>query len=233
MFGEKVAGFTEPVVNEREVRAAAGILFFVATVAFLGAWHVDQLLPAQLMIVGFFLDFSLRVWVPRYAPSLILGRLAVANQRPEYTAAAPKRFAWGLGLGLASLMLVTMIFMREMSLVNFAICGLCILLLFMESAFGICLGCLVYNKWLNRNVGHCAGGVCEVKPKEPIQQVSAAQLAVLVGFTLALLGVLPWLEARNQAHDDGTPHHRILHEFKTERAPAPAHGASSPAQHAH
>ena len=58
------------------------------------------MLPAQLMIVAFFGDFAIRVFAPRFSPSLILGRLAVSGQKPEYTAAAPKRFAWMIGLAL-------------------------------------------------------------------------------------------------------------------------------------
>ena len=37
MFGEMVAGYDVPVLNEREVRSGAGILFFVTIVVFLGA----------------------------------------------------------------------------------------------------------------------------------------------------------------------------------------------------
>jgi len=182
MFGEKVQGYDIPVLNEREVRAGAGILFFFSLTMFLGAWHADQLLPGQMMIVAFFVDFLIRVFNPRFSPSLILGRIAVSNQTPEYTAASPKRFAWWIGLGLASIMLVTIVFMHNMSILNFGICGLCIVLLFMESSFGICLGCIVYNKLFKKEVTLCAGGVCEIKQKEPIQEIKPLQILVLIGF---------------------------------------------------
>ena len=187
MFGETVAGYDVPVLNEREVRAGAGILFFVTIVVFLGAWHADLMLPAQLMIIAFFGDFAIRVFAPRFSPSLILGRLAVSGQKPEYTAAAPKRFAWMIGLTLASFMLVSLVFMRNMSIVNFSICGVCIVLLFMESSFGICLGCVIYNKVLKREVALCAGGICEVRQKEPIEHVSGGQMALLGFFAVAML----------------------------------------------
>lgn len=38
------------------------------------------------------------------------------------------------------------------------ICLLCMFLLFLESAFGICLGCLLYSK-LNIKLNRCAGGL--------------------------------------------------------------------------
>lgn len=215
MFGEMVAGYDVPVLNEREVRAGAGILFFVTIVVFLGAWHADLMLPAQLMIVAFFGDFAIRVFAPRFSPSLILGRLAVSGQKPEYTAAAPKRFAWMIGLALASFMLVTLVFMRNMSLINFSICGICIVLLFMESSFGICLGCVIYNKVLKREVALCAGGICEVRPKEAIEHVSGGQLALLGVFALAMLGVMQVMQAQNQAHAHEGPNHQLIQEMKS------------------
>ena len=214
MFGESVAGYDVPVLNEREVRAGAGILFFVTIVVFLGAWHADLMLPAQLMIIAFFGDFAIRVFAPRFSPSLILGRLAVSGQKPEYTAAAPKRFAWMIGLALASFMLVTLVFMRDMSLVNFSICGICIVLLFMESSFGICLGCVIYNKVLKREVALCAGGICEVRQKEPIEHVSGGQLALLGVFSIAMMGALQVMQAQNQTHAHDGPNHRLIQDIK-------------------
>lgn len=233
MFGEVVAGYDVPVLNEREVRAGAGILFFITTVVFLGAWHADLMLPAQMMIVGFFIDFVIRVINPRYSPSLILGRIAVSNQKPEYTAAAPKRFAWVLGLALASFMLVTLIFMRNMSMVNFSICGICILLLFMESSFGICLGCLIYNKVLKKEVALCAGGVCEVRQKEPIQLVGSSQLALLGAFGAAMLVVFQVMDAQNREHAHDGPNHRIIQELKAGVQPAAPQDAAATGQAQH
>lgn len=214
MFGEKVEGFPIPVLNEREVRAGAGILFFISTVVFLGAWYADLMLPAQMMIIGFFIDFAIRVVNTRYSPSLILGRLAVSNQTPEYTAAAPKRFAWMIGLVLAGIMIVTLIFMRQMSIVNFAICAVCIVLLFMESAFGICLGCLVYNKVLKKEVALCPGNVCEVRPKEAIQKVSHYQYALLAVFAISMFGILNLMSTQNHELAHSGPNHQIIKDLK-------------------
>jgi hypothetical protein len=214
MFGERVDGYAIPVLNEREVRAGAGILFFITLTVFLGAWHADQMLPAQMMIIAFFLDFLIRVVNPRYAPSLILGRIVVSNQIPEYTAAAPKRFAWGLGLALATIMLVTLIFMRNMSILNFAICGFCIFLLFLESAFGICLGCLVYHKICKEHLDLCAGGICQVKRKEAIQEVDRGQLALVAGFAGAMVVVFNVMVEQNAAHAHHGPNHQLLQQMQ-------------------
>ncbi len=233
MFGENVAGYDVPVLNEREVRAGAGILFFITLTVFLGAWHADQMLPAQMMIVAFFIDFVIRVWNPRYSPSLILGRLAVGNQVPEYTAAAPKRFAWILGLMLASFMLVTLIFLRHMSIVNFAVCGVCIVLLFMESAFGICLGCVVYNKVLKKEVALCAGGICEVREKAPIQHVGAPQFVLLAVFAVLMSGVYFQMDAQNAAHAHHGPNPQLIQDMKDGMAPAAPQDSSQQNHHKH
>jgi hypothetical protein len=233
-FGEKVDSYAVAVLNEREVRAGAGILFFVSLVVFLGAWHVDALLPAQLMIIAFFWDFLIRVIQPKYAPSLILGRIAVANQIPEYTAAAPKRFAWLIGLALAAVMLVTLIFMQHMSILNFAICAVCILLLFLESAFGICLGCLVYHKLSKQDLSLCPGGVCEVRQKETIQKINTWQMGTLVLFAAAMFLVTGVMSERNQHGDMHHAHHPFLQQLKsgntiTDSDDAPVHSAPATA----
>ena len=49
-FGETVTGYTVPVVNEREIRAAAGIVFVFAFIAFMNAFLVGNNEPTKLMV---------------------------------------------------------------------------------------------------------------------------------------------------------------------------------------
>jgi hypothetical protein len=182
-FGERLPQFNVPVLNEREVRAAAGILFFVGLVAFMNAWLMGNFGPTRIMVLGFFADFFIRVAVnPRYAPSLVLGRLAVRKQRPEYVGAPQKRFAWLIGLVLSAIMIYTMVWLRVLGPINFIVCSLCLMLLFLESSFGICLGCWVYNRFNREQAQLCPGDTCEVLEKEEIQKVSLAQFAMLLLF---------------------------------------------------
>jgi hypothetical protein len=61
----------------------------------------------KVFVVIFFLDFTIRLFVnPRYAPSMILGRIAVHNQVPEYAGAPQKRFAWAIGWVMALTMII-------------------------------------------------------------------------------------------------------------------------------
>lgn len=186
-FGERVAGYDVNVLNEREVRASAGILFFLALVAFMNAWLTGNFEPTRIFVVAFLIDFAIRVLVnPRYAPSLVLGRFAVRNQVPEYVGATQKRFAWSIGLALAIAMLFLVVVNRVVGPVNLVICSACLLLLFFEAAFGICIACTVYNFFHRQKARLCPGGTCDVAARHDIQKISPAQTAIVVLF----LGVM-------------------------------------------
>jgi len=179
-FGETMAGYDLPVLNEREVRAAAGIMFFGALVSFMNAWLAGNFQLIRVFVVAFLIDFTLRVLVnPRYAPSMVLGRLAVAHQAPEWVGAPQKRFAWSIGLALAAVMLYLVIIERVVGPLNLAICSLCLLLLFFETAFGVCLACIVYNAFHRERARHCPGGVCATQTR---LRIGAAPLVVLAAF---------------------------------------------------
>ena len=164
-FGDTIEGYAVPVLNERAVRAGAGILFFFAIVSFMHAWLLGDFQPTRVFVVAFLIDFTLRIFVnPRYAPSLILGQWVVRKQQPEYVGAPQKRFAWAIGFVLALTMLYLIVIQGVMGPVNLIVCALCLLLLFFETAFGICLGCMVYNRFNRNQAQLCPGGVCEYQP---------------------------------------------------------------------
>ena len=105
-FGEVVKGYNIPVLNEREARAGAGLLFLFAMISFLNAYLTHRFLFTQTFVTFFMVDFFIRIFInPKYAPSLILGRLFVSNQKPEYVGAPQKRFAWSIGFMLSVVML--------------------------------------------------------------------------------------------------------------------------------
>lgn len=186
-FGESLAAFAVPVLNEREVRASAGILFFLALVAFMNAWLVGDFSLTRLFVVAFLADFSIRVFInPKFAPSLVLGRLAVRWQAPEYVGAPQKRFAWGIGWSLALVMLYLVVIQRMIGPVNLLICATCLLLLFFEAAFGICLGCKIFNLFARQPAQHCPGETCAVRRAQP---VTLPQMIVTVLFFATLAAV--------------------------------------------
>ncbi len=202
-FGEDVEGYRIPVLNEREIRAAAGILFALMFAAIAGAVLKGSFVLLKYAIAIFLPDMLIRVFLsPRWSPTLILGRLAVRNQVPEYVGAPQKRFAWILGVALASVMFVLVNVMNTYSPISGIICLLCLVFLFAESAFGICIGCKLYPLVTGKQPERCPGEVCEVKDRQPIQRISAAQLAVVLALAayVVLVAVLFHQGFRAPAH---------------------------------
>jgi hypothetical protein len=194
-FGEIVPEYPIPVINEREARAGAGILFFVAIVAFMNAWLQGNFAPTKMVVVGFLADFFIRVLInPRYAPSLILGRIMVRNQAPDFVGAPQKRFAWAIGLTLAVIMFYLVVVQNIRGPINILVCAACLILLFFESSFGICIGCKIYNLFNREKAQLCPGGACEVHARHEIQQVGIGQLAAALVVFVGLWAAAPWVE---------------------------------------
>lgn len=182
-FGEDVEGYSIPVLNEREVRAAAGILFLFTFTSLLIILMKGNFIPIKYVITGFLADFLIRVFIsPRYSPTLVLGRLIVRNQTPEYVGARQKKFAWIIGIVLAAAMFIFFIFVNAYSIITGLICLICLIFLFFESAFGICIGCKMYPWFFKDKVQYCPGEVCDVKNKQEIQKTSWAQIIILLAF---------------------------------------------------
>ena len=187
-YGEKVDGYDVLVLNEREARAAAGILFLLGLLSLMNAVALGHVIVTRVFISFFTFDFMMRVLQPRYSPSLLLGRFFVRNQRPEYVGAIQKRFAWGLGLLLAFPMFYYLVINFQPNPMKVLVCILCLTLLFLESAFSICVGCKIFGIFKKDPVTHCPGGVCEIRTKDPIQRFDMAQkiITVLIALTLSL-----------------------------------------------
>ncbi len=179
-YGEKVPGYEVRVLNEREARAAAGILFIGAFIGLTNGVMLGSAIFSEYFVTFFAIDFTLRVLWPRYSPSLLLGRFFVRNQTPEYVGAAQKRFAWMLGLVLAWPMFYYLVIDFQPNPIKVLVCLICMTLLFLESAFSICLGCKIFNLVKKEKATHCPGGVCEMKIKEPVQTFSLAQKVILL-----------------------------------------------------
>lgn len=182
-FGEDVEGYNIPVLNEREIRAAAGILFLMMFLTILIVIFRENFVPLKYAVVIFLTDIAIRVFIsPRFSPTLIIGRLIVRNQTPEYVGAAQKKFAWIIGVVLALIMFIHLVVMNAYSPITGIICLICLIFLFFESAFGICIGCKFYSMFYKEKAQYCPGEVCDVKSKQAIQKTSWAQLLIVLGF---------------------------------------------------
>src|SRR5437763_9727114 len=184
-FGENVDGYDIPVLNEREIRASAGILFVLMFISLMLVQFKCNFLMIKYVIIVFLTDLIVRVFInPKFSPTLIIGRLIVNRQNPEYVGAAQKKFAWKIGIVLAGLMFFLLVMVNSYSIITGVTCLICLAFLFFESAFGICLGCLVYGWFYKKKAQHCPGEICDAKNKQDIQKISWMQIAVLLWLVL-------------------------------------------------
>src|SRR5215475_10366167 len=151
-FGQRVPGLQSngrelraAVFNENEVRAAAGLTMVSGAVAFSYAYFDKQYVPLQVVASLFFVEFLIRVTVGiHYSPFGLIARAITFGRPPEWVSAKPKRFAWTLGLAMAFAMTV----ITNSGIRGYlprTICLICLTLMWMESALGICLGCQIYG----------------------------------------------------------------------------------------
>ena len=182
-FGEEVEGYNIPVLNEREIRASAGLLFLATFLSLMLIIFNNNFLPIKYVITLFLTDFIIRVFInPKYSPTLILGRLIVRNQVPEYVGARQKKFAWTIGVALSATMFILLVVVNAYSPITGITCLVCLIFLFFESAFGICLGCKFYSLFYREKAQFCPGEICDAKAKQDIQKTSVIQLLIVAGF---------------------------------------------------
>jgi hypothetical protein len=186
-FGEKVPGYEIPVLNEREIRAAAGILFLATFMSLMFIIFKGNFLGFKYVVTLFLADFVIRVFInPRFSPTLIMGRLIVGRQVPEYVGARQKKFAWVIGLLLSATMFILLVVVNAYSPITGLGCLVCLIFLFFEAAFGICLGCKFYSLFNKGKAQYCPGEVCEKRSRQAIQKTSASQVLIVLGYVVFL-----------------------------------------------
>ena len=174
-YGQRIPGLTidghevrAGVFNENEVRAAAGLTMVIGAVAFVLALTQQVYVPLQLVTIFFFIEFTIRVTLGlQYSPMGVLSRVLVRRLDPEWVSARPKRFAWSIGVGLSfAMVIITNTGIR--GALPATLCSICLTLMWMESALGLCAGCELYaflrrRGWIAKDeqIEVCAGGVCQ------------------------------------------------------------------------
>ncbi|TFB73808.1 DUF4395 domain-containing protein [Cryobacterium flavum] len=136
--------------------------------------------PLRAFAFLFLVDMMLRLFVSaRYTPSLLLGGLVVRRQHPEWVGADQKKLAWQLGLGMAFTSCMVMGFFGVSGTVTLMLCGICLSILFLETAFGICVGCSLYRIFATKKPELCPGDTCNYVPPtraDKLRQALTAQL---------------------------------------------------------
>jgi len=163
-----------PVLNERAVRAGAGIMLMLGGSAFALALLAQDFRMLKIVVVFFFIDFFTKVILePKFSPVSNVANLIVKAQKPEYVGAIQKRFAWSIGLTMASLMIVLLYVLDVRGPINLAVCLICLIFMWFETSFGICVGCKIYYGLIKLGIikkpeipPACPGGACPIKRPE-------------------------------------------------------------------
>lgn len=147
-FGEHSDEHGYKVLDERVMRGSAGIMFLLGIIMYINGFVIKryEVLPymAGFLVVNFLIGLLIN---PKYSPTVFISRLFVRKQSPLPIGAIQKKFAWSVGLALSGT-----IFAMSFLLLNDAswfepvcsLCLVCLLFLFLETAFGICAGCQMY-----------------------------------------------------------------------------------------
>jgi hypothetical protein len=157
------------LVDEQQVRVAAGITMALGAVAFVYA-NFDRLFwPIRTVSILLAVDFAVRVVADLdRSPIGLIARAWTRRRPPKWVSLAPKRFAWTLGLGMATTMAVVTNCGIHGPLPR-TVCLTCLTLMWLESVLGLCLGCQLHRLaisrgWRRPRPGEiCADGVCEVE----------------------------------------------------------------------
>ena len=149
------------LVNEREVRGAAGLLFLFGFYGFMVAVLLGDASVIRAFGMFFMLDMLIRLSIgAKWSPTILMASLLVFRMKPEMVGLAQKKFAWGFGFALAFMSCFGFGWLGlPFSLVGW-MCSFCLGLLFLEASFGICVGCWLYRLFMRKTPENCPGGVC-------------------------------------------------------------------------
>jgi hypothetical protein len=158
-----------PVVNERAVRATAGIVMVLATLAIALAYFDKNYTLVRVVSVFVAADYALRqvAGLTPLSPIGFLGTFLVRNQKPEWVGATQKRFAWALALSMV--LVIAILTNAGVRGVGIPLIGITLItLLWFESVVGFCVGCFIYSRLIKADLVHpedapaCGGNSCQI-----------------------------------------------------------------------
>ena len=171
-FGEYNPEVGYKVLDERVMRGSAGIMLLVGVIAFIYGFIVKNYAVLPYLSGFLVVNFVIGIFInPKFSPTVAISRVLVWRQVPLPIGAIQKKFAWSLGLALS-----TAIFSMSFLLLDDAswfepicmLCLICLLFLFLETAFGICVGCQTYFLAVRLKLikpppvtPNCMGNACE------------------------------------------------------------------------
>jgi hypothetical protein len=172
-FGENIDGVGYKVLDERRMRASAGIMLLLGLIAFINGFILQNYIVIPYISGFLALNFMIGIFInPKFSPTVFIGGWIVRKQSKLPIGAIQKKFAWSLGLGLASVIFgLSLMLLTDVTYFDpvCMLCLICLVLLYFESAFGICMGCKFYFLALRLKLmkkpeerPNCMGDSCEI-----------------------------------------------------------------------
>ena len=172
-FGEYIEGRSFKVLDERRMRASAGIMFLLGLIAFINGFIIQKYSVIPYISGFLMINFIIGIFInPKFSPTLLLAWIFVRKQSPLPIGAVQKKFAWSLGLLLSIIIFILSLFLIKDPKFFEPVCFLCIIcliLLYLETAFGICAGCKLYNLFIKLKIlpkplerPNCMGDSCNI-----------------------------------------------------------------------
>lgn len=172
-FGEYIEGRNFKVLDERSMRASAGIMFLFGLVASINGFMLQNFAIIPYLAGFLVLNFVIGIFInPKFTPTVLVASLFIRKQSPLPIGAIQKKFAWSLGLSLStSILILSILTLKDASYFEpvCLLCITCLILLYLETAFGICVGCKIYFlavkiKLLPKPIEkpNCMGDACEI-----------------------------------------------------------------------
>jgi hypothetical protein len=170
-FGKDIEGINYKVLDERVMRGSAGIMLLLAFIAFVNGFILRNFIVIPYISGFLALNFMVGIFISsKFAPTIFLSQQFVKKQTPFYIGAIQKKFAWSLGLVLSiTIFILSLFLLQDVSYFDpvCMLCLICIALLYLETAFGICVGCKLYNVAIKLNLlktpeekPNCMGDSC-------------------------------------------------------------------------
>eukprot|EP00934_Nitzschia_sp_Nitz4_P006239 Nitzschia sp. Nitz4//scaffold266_size26515//3664//4746//NITZ4_008253-RA/size26515-processed-gene-0.8-mRNA-1//-1//CDS//3329544856//6229//frame0 len=148
----------EVYMDEHAVRARAGILNIITWIALINVffWKEPDMVKALFPIVSWEFLSSMTIGLTPLSPIGVLGTLLsiMLWDKPHWKPARPKRFAWAIGVFLATSCLLVFVFRKDLGEAYRPAIGAvviaCNTATWLESCCGFCLGCYIYNNYMTK-----------------------------------------------------------------------------------
>jgi len=135
-------------LDERQMRGSAGIMLLLGIIAFINAFILQQYQAVQYISGFLMVNFIIGIFInPKFSPTMFISYVFVRKQSKLPIGAIQKRFAWSLGLALSvAIFILSFYLLKDVSYFEpvCMLCLICLFLLYLETAFGICVGCKLY-----------------------------------------------------------------------------------------